>query len=299
MTVDTTMFDDNTDADDDSTETEMRYAVTIDGDEVDTYETEEDAKDHAHDLSWNNPSASVTVYPYEVEAEEAADRYGFLDVAPEVEADVEKVSYDIEKWSLGRHTTASNEVEDDIATWLSQLDDDVDDDLKGVLNDAALMVGGSRVSDFECAVCGLNHGHSDSKHDIRPTFSVRDEFAEQMEFSPFCHCGVNELAMLVDFYGYINTPVFSDENTAFPTVKKVPSEVVDMLLVAHSRGSYRMNDEVLNVIQDSERLKRSEVKEFLKRVDNIKSAASSAPIAQETRSTIDELRGEVEERIHG
>jgi hypothetical protein len=47
---------------------------------------------------------------------------------------------------------------------------------------------------------------------IDDELSVTPEFAEMLEFNPACHCGVNELAMLVEFYDEIRAPVFTDED---------------------------------------------------------------------------------------
>jgi hypothetical protein len=52
--------------------------------------------------------------------------------------------------------------------------------------------------DFECPVCGLTHGHSIQKHDIREVYGVTDKFANAiMQFNPLCHCGLHELARIV------------------------------------------------------------------------------------------------------
>ena len=202
--------------------------------------------------------------------------------------------YEVEKWSLGRHSTAPDEVKDDLSMWLGTLDDEVDDDLQNILQEAAKMVEGAGVHDFECAVCGLNHGHGDDKHDIRPTFSVRDEFAEGMEFVPFCHCGVNEFAMLMDFYGYITAPVFEDAHEKFPAVERADTEDVQAMLRAFSRG-----DDPREAAREAgfSAESRGECRTFLKRVDKIKSAASSAPISSETRTRIDELREDIERAV--
>lgn len=55
--------------------------------------------------------------------------------------------------------------------------------------------------DFECPTCGLSHGHSIEKHDVRDIFGVTDLFVNAvMEFNPLCHCGLHELDRLVDNY---------------------------------------------------------------------------------------------------
>lgn len=73
---------------------------------------------------------------------------------------------------------------------LGRLVDVVDDSVDQITDD-----------DFECPKCGLSHGHSIEKHDIRETFGVTDLFVNAvMEYNPLCHCGLHELASLVDSY---------------------------------------------------------------------------------------------------
>lgn len=149
------------------------------------------------------------VYPdleslYPAEEPSSTSPYGFFS-----ERDSE--SYDVRKWSLGSHSTVTNLSGDALNSIIGDLDDEVDGDLKGVLEEAAGMVSAATVSGFECPVCGLNHGHPDDKHDIRDAFDVAADFADEMQYNPYCHCGVNELAMLLDFYDEIEAPVFTDE----------------------------------------------------------------------------------------
>lgn len=118
-------------------------------------------------------------------------------------------SDDVRRWRLGEHSVDTPLAQDEVSSAVTEVAG-VNDDLAEVLSEAYEMMngGGSSVSGYECPVCGLKHSHSDDKHDIRESFGVRAEFAEQMEYNPFCHCGVNELAMLLDFVDAFNESVF-------------------------------------------------------------------------------------------
>lgn len=199
----------------------------------------------------------------------------------------------VTKWRLGSHSQGTDEMmETSLAAMLENLDPAVDSDLRNVLSDASQMLHGTGISGFECPVCGLNHGHSDAKHDIREAFNVSVPFAEEMEYCPYCHCGANEMAMLIDFYGHIEMDVF-DDAYLFETVDKLRAETVDDLTLEFSRTqSVRNACEFAGVDVDEH------ITAFFDRYQNIKQAASSAPISQETQTDIDDLRDVVEAAVH-
>lgn len=122
----------------------------------------------------------------------------------------------VTKWKLGNHP-ARPSIDADLLRANADMVEGLDDELAEMFREAANRVPTANLKDWECPVCGLPHGHSDSKHDIRvPSpdgFGVLPEFAERMQFNAACHCGVNELAVLVDYYEHISVPVFDDEDS--------------------------------------------------------------------------------------
>lgn len=121
---------------------------------------------------------------------------------------------DVRKWKLGTHTGTPS-IDSDQLRAEAEAFKGLDEDLADLFTSAADMVSEAEAVDWECNTCGLGHGHSATKdnHDIRDSFDVTQEFAERMEFNAACHCGVNELAMLMDFYEHIAMPVFEDEDS--------------------------------------------------------------------------------------
>ena len=208
-------------------------------------------------------------------------------------------------WTLGDHTTADESdrsaLSQAIDDTLEGLDSEVDDDMAEVLQDASAMVENTRVSRFECPVeaCGLGHSHSDHKHDIRTSFGVTDSFAEQMEGCPYCHCGVNELSMLMQFYPFINEQVFSGRDFSGVTAVE-PSALEDMY------RRYTQEGESVDMAASSVAKQRGlspshvaplghrdVVESFFKLRARIDDAADSAPIGSEMRGLISERREEL------
>ncbi|QLG30002.1 hypothetical protein HUG10_20565 (plasmid) [Halorarum halophilum] len=114
-------------------------------------------------------------------------------------------------WGLGTHR------EDDGTDWDAVLEDveDVVADVPGMnnlLNEAERIADSYRDFGFECPVCGLRHGHSSDKHDVRDFFAVTEEFVDKMHKSPYCHCGVHELARLLNYFRSIEIQVFEDQD---------------------------------------------------------------------------------------
>ena len=208
-------------------------------------------------------------------------------------------------WTLGDHTTADESdrsaLSQAINDTLEGLDSDVDDNMAAVLQDASSMVEDTNVSRFECPVeaCGLGHSHSDHKHDIRSGFGVTDTFAEQMEGCPYCHCGVNELSMLMQFYPYITETVFSGRS--FSGVTEVEPSALEDIYRRYTQEAQSFDVATANVamqrgLSPSEVVPvgvRDNVEAFFELRQRIDNAADSAPIATEMRNLISERREEL------
>lgn len=211
------------------------------------------------------------------------------------------------KWNLGDHSTASSEdrheLSESIRQTMGALDDDVDDDLMDVLEDASDLVEDTSISRFECPVeaCGLGHSHSDHKHDIRSAFNVESAFADSMQFCPYCHCGANELSMLMMFFPYITEPVFTDQHE-FEGVLEVAPAILDSMYRRYIQDDLSVNRAAAVVagefgLDESEAIPlgvREDLEMFFQRRRDIEDAANAAPIAQETRSVIEDSRDALE-----
>jgi len=213
--------------------------------------------------------------------------------------EVNEDSRDIQRWGLGNHSSGGGPSEDDFDRLLDGMDEDVDSEMKALLEEAAQMTSQTSVSGFECPVCGLNHGHSDSKHDIRSAFSVSDELTEVAEFCPYCHCGVVELAMLVDYFGVLGEElVFFEDQDDFEGVLELDNKILQKIMRRRRSG-----DTIPVVIRQAgledevPRDLHRDLALFFERWLSIKNAASNAPIHQETQSDIEEERDEVEELV--
>jgi hypothetical protein len=233
----------------------------------------------------------------------------------------ESEPFRVRKWGLGDHSMQTSVAPDDL------LDDaernaGVDDELASILMEAAEMVESTSVRDFECPVCGLNHGHGDSKHDIRSAFNVEPEFADAMEMCPYCHCGANELAMLVDFFHFISVPVFADQHE-FESVLEMPHGNVRAIVNATNEVTYEeaneagmdltgrgeahlsLDDAIAWVARELgvETLVPEDIEPdlrmFYRRVQDIKNSANNAPIPQEARATIEDGRADIQSSLQG
>jgi hypothetical protein len=237
--------------------------------------------------------------------------YNFITGDEEAEAeaeDTEDFNTVGSMWTLGDHSTASSEsrstLTENINSTIAALDDDIDGDVKAVLQDASRLVQDTRVSKFECPVeaCGLGHSHPDHKHDVRESFDVLDSFAEEMNFCPYCHCGVNELSMLMNFYPYISEDVFYG-GSIFDDAMEVEPDILEEMYRIHVEESATVNRAAGMVanrrgIDEAEAVPlgvRESLKEFFQRRRSIDRAANAAPIAQETRNAIEKARRELEE----
>jgi len=208
-------------------------------------------------------------------------------------------------WTLGDHTTADESdrsaLSQAINDTLEDIDSEVDDDMAAALQDASAMVEDTNVSRFECPVeaCGLGHSHSDHKHDIRSGFDVTDAFAEQMEGCPYCHCGVNELSMLMQFYPYITETVFSGRS--FSGVTEVEPSALEDIYRRYTQEAQSFSTATANVAKERGLSPsglvpvgvRSNVESFFELRQRIDNAADSAPIGSEMRNLISERREEL------
>lgn len=93
--------------------------------------------------------------------------------------------------------------------------------LGDLLNQVEAVADGLTDDDFECPVCGLSHGHAIDKHDVREVYGVTDIFAQAvMSFNAVCHCGLHELAELVDSYDG-EVPMFEDGEPSDAKVESI------------------------------------------------------------------------------
>ena len=219
----------------------------------------------------------------------------------------------VKRWSLGNHTMMPGINADQFNSEIERVKE-VNPGLADVLSEAQEMVADSKVRQWECGVCGLGHNHPDDKHDIRgeyesddPGFSVAEDFAEEVEFCPYCHCGVNELAMLIDFFCHLPQPMFRDQQK-FESVLEVGNDTLIRYCQARrdlSDEKFGAKDVPLEAVVEAEDYEFSgdeanllaEVGEektlFYERWRDIKRGAAGAPIAGETRKAIANLREHV------
>lgn len=239
--------------------------------------------------------SGVEVLDGPAEVEDVNDGYAFwqADATPSLAADGET-----RRWTLGDHEVKTD-VDTDHLTEAATVIRDVNPDLADALEQAASQTASANISNFECPACGLNHGHSDAKHDIRSSssgFSVTATFADFMEFCPYCHCGVNELAMLIDFYNHIDVPVFEDAGKFAAVGRLRNADLIDICTTIRESEEDHMQDTLsvdaairtlgLSVSQTFD----GDIRAFYKRWKAIKQAADGAPIAGSTRSRINNIR---------
>lgn len=210
-----------------------------------------------------------------------------------------------QRWGLGDHNglSAKNKkgLLDSIEATMEEADESMDEELRSVLEDASGLVSQTTVTQFECPVeaCGLGHSHPDTKHDIRSTstgYNVTREFADRMQFCPYCHCGVNELSMLMEFFHYIDTEVFNERD--FSGVRDLDPDVVNMVYNQMQTEGKRFQPAIkyaaaeygqpTHVLIPSE--VRDELRDFINLRQSIDTDAGRAPIHSEARNQISELR---------
>lgn len=202
------------------------------------------------------------------------------------------------KWSLGDHGVQSGLTSDELEEEIERVDG-INDNLRNVLQDAHAQIQSLDLAGFECPVCGLQHGHSDTKHDIRSGFNVSSEFADTMEYVPYCHCGVNELAVLIDFYSEFERSIFEDDDEfeAVSTIRNDYVQAVCQFLRDNSNGdgSVTVKDAVQSFGWEDHIPSKhyDDLARFFERWIDIKNAANKAPIEQSTRAEINEIRNEL------
>jgi len=208
------------------------------------------------------------------------------------------------KWKLGTHR-AQTALDVSKVRDAAKQNEGVDDELADLLNRAADRVSSASINDFECPVCGLTHGHSDTKHDIRDRgeLAVTDDFADRMNFAPNCHCGVNELAMLIDFYGEIAVPVFTDGERFKPFTEMMPSEEADHAIALYNEA--KNNPDITRTtrkclseakLQPSDAMVDS-LDALMDRFNDIRNAASNAKISDMTEERIEQIRANLIEQF--
>lgn len=207
-------------------------------------------------------------------------------------------------WTLGDHS--SSEIDtvfaDTLGDTMKNLDSEIDSEMMDVLEDAQSLIQNKRTTRFECPIeaCGLGHSHSDHKHDIRAGFGVTESFAAGMEFCPYCHCGVNELSMLMPFYSYISVDVFEDDFSGTEEVTPtLLNKLYDRFKSTNGVGFNRLCTIVAEETAFSEKVAfplgvRDDLEAFCEVRKKIENAANAAPIAGETRTEINDLRAEIE-----
>jgi hypothetical protein len=207
-------------------------------------------------------------------------------------------------WTLGDHS--SSEIDtvfaDTLGDTMNNLDSEIDSEMMAVLEDAQSLIQNKRTTRFECPIeaCGLGHSHSDHKHDIRAGFGVTESFAAGMEFCPYCHCGVNELSMLMPFYSYISVDVFEDDFSGTEEVTPtLLNKLYDRFKSTNGVGFNRLCTVVAEETIFSETVAfplgvRDDLEAFCEVRKQIEDAANAAPIAGETRTEINDLRAEIE-----
>lgn len=136
--------------------------------------------------------------------------------------------YRPEIWKLGNHGRAVDMDLDSVTRELEAQRDLLDDDTLDLLDAARRVRDRASLYDFECPNehCRIAHSHDDTKHDIREKFNVTEAFVDAMEMTPFCHCGANELAMLVDYYHDFRVDVFTDQSDLTPSERDARIEAI-------------------------------------------------------------------------
>lgn len=253
--------------------------------------------------------------------------YDFFTNDDSIEPDQEETTTEIQtepvevyQWRLGDH---NNGVKNMNWSTISEELDFVEDEAPGLsdaLTEAQEVAKSFEIGGFECGVCGLNHSHSDQKHDIRQAFNVADEFTTQMNFCPYCHCGVSELARLALYFPEVEGTFMFDDQAEFEAVREIDTEIVrevysimNEMTVQEAEELYGMNNVTgnrarkLNMTEAIEAYSiednsigvavphsaYDDLRAFYERVDRIQSAADGAPIPSETEQSLNESLGQL------
>jgi hypothetical protein len=137
-----------------------------------------------------------------------------------------------------------------------------------------------------------------------------------MKFSPFCHCGVSELARLVMYFNDVEGVVVFEDQHRFEAILELPASTVRNVYRAMQEVTIEEAEEVgmqnlrgsdnrtLNFEEATEwEYRRSgnpvptdirpDLRSFYNRVDDIRNAAGNAPIPSETEQSLNENLGEL------
>lgn len=247
--------------------------------------------------------------------------YNFVSADDEEETEQTEVDNSW-NWEFGDHSSMStvdqNELDAAIDGTMDRLDDTVDEDIVNVLKDAQRLVQSTDVVEFECSHedCGLGHSHPDWKHDIRastnaseirsmiPGFKIDEDFADEMEFVPNCHCGANEAAMLVKFFPYFTQPMFKDQHE-FEGVLEMNPDDLDAVYRIYNEEDVSVTRACAQAASRQGKPEidlaplglREDLKLFLERRQQVEQQANKAPIGEETRNAIEENRESLEEMV--
>lgn len=202
------------------------------------------------------------------------------------------------RYGRGDHTMRGSTDPDSLRDDAEQLRG-IDDAAADLLDQAADLYDrgrGASISAFECPECGLRHSHGRKKHVLTDNgvsgLKVRPAFANVMVFNKRCHCGVNELSMLLRFVEHIEVQIFRDiSNDQIPR----PAAV---------NAAERLNNNVFREVLIDELGEDlvAEAMEYrgsdaLNRVISVRNAADSAPISSDTRQGIEEIEAELTNEI--
>ncbi len=150
--------------------------------------------------------------------------YDFINTEAQYELGVEE--HGTAWWGLGDHQMPGEAGSTDWDAVEEALDTlETVPGMENLVREAEDMTNSIRESGFECPVCGLRHGHSSDKHDVRDEFAVTEEFTERMQYNPYCHCGVNELARLVNYFHAFEIQAFEDEDEDHFDIDKRRSQI--------------------------------------------------------------------------
>lgn len=210
------------------------------------------------------------------------------------------------RYHVGSHSmpteTDANDLRRD-AENLRGLDDDAADLLEQAAETYESM--DKDPSGWECPDCGLRHSHSMVKQGHQLTeehgLNVRTEFAEGvLNYNQRCHCGVNELSMLLDFVEHIDMRIFRDlanDEIPGPSVVTTAERLRDAVPAEEKRkasldDSYETRREILNdmgseLVQEAQSWQGTD---GLTRVVSVRNAADSAPIHSTTKQDIESIR---------
>lgn len=116
------------------------------------------------------------------------------------------------RWSYGDHDASGTDW-DAVDDAISTLEEQNVEGLGSLLNEAKRAASEATENAFECGTCGLVHKHGTGKkgHHLREE-GVTQAFIDKMKYEANCHCGLHELARLLNHWSHLNTQVFEDQD---------------------------------------------------------------------------------------